>query len=55
MMLCLASRDFDLSVGSTVAFTGMIAVMVSNATGSIRSAFWRRSPPAASSGSSTAR
>lgn len=35
MMLCLASRDFDLSVGSTVAFTGMIAVMVSNATGSI--------------------
>lgn len=35
MMFCLASRDFDLSVGSTVAFTGMIAVMVSNATGSI--------------------
>jgi L-arabinose transport system permease protein len=32
MMLCLASRDFDLSVGSTVAFTGMIAVMVSNST-----------------------
>ncbi|WNG38744.1 L-arabinose ABC transporter permease AraH [Archangium violaceum] len=30
MMLCLASRDFDLSVGSTVAFSGMIAVMVSN-------------------------
>ncbi|MBB5702199.1 L-arabinose transport system permease protein [Ochrobactrum daejeonense] len=35
MMLCLASRDFDLSVGSSVAFTGMIAVMVSNASGSI--------------------
>lgn len=35
MMFCLASRDFDLSVGSTVAFSGMIAVMASNATGSI--------------------
>lgn len=35
MMFCLASRDFDLSVGSTVAFTGMVAVMASNATGSI--------------------
>jgi L-arabinose transport system permease protein len=35
MMLCLASRDFDLSVGSTVAFAGMVAVIVSNATGSI--------------------
>ena len=35
MMFCLASRDFDLSVGSTVAFCGMIAVMASNATGSI--------------------
>lgn len=35
MMFCLASRDFDLSVGSTVAFAGMIAVMVSNASGSI--------------------
>lgn len=35
MMLCLATRDFDLSVGSTVAFTGMIAVMVTNATGNI--------------------
>jgi L-arabinose transport system permease protein len=35
MMFCLASRDFDLSVGSTVAFAGMIAVMASNATGSI--------------------
>ncbi|MGR9465036.1 L-arabinose ABC transporter permease AraH [Rhizobium leguminosarum] len=35
MMFCLASRDFDLSVGSIVAFSGMIAVMVSNATGFI--------------------
>lgn len=35
MMFCLASRDFDLSVGSAVAFSGMVAVMASNATGSI--------------------
>src|SRR3954453_15466284 len=35
MMLCLASRDFDLSVGSNVAFAGMMAVMGSNATGSV--------------------
>lgn len=35
MMLCLASRDFDLSVGSSVAFAGMVAVMATNATGSI--------------------
>ncbi|WP_102957630.1 L-arabinose ABC transporter permease AraH [Mangrovicella endophytica] len=35
MMLCLASRDFDLSVGSIVAFAGMVAVMVSNSSGSI--------------------
>ncbi|MCW6507858.1 L-arabinose ABC transporter permease AraH [Lichenifustis flavocetrariae] len=35
MMLCLASRDFDLSVGSTVAFAGMAAVMGSNMTGSV--------------------
>lgn len=35
MMLCLASRDFDLSVGSTVAFTGMTAVMISNSAESI--------------------
>ncbi|PKR90499.1 L-arabinose ABC transporter permease AraH [Pleomorphomonas diazotrophica] len=35
MMFCLASRDFDLSVGSIVAFTGMVAVMASNASGSI--------------------
>ena len=35
MMFCLAARDFDLSVGSTVAFAGMTAVMASNTTGSI--------------------
>ena len=35
MMFCLASRDFDLSVGSIVAFSGMVAVMASNATASI--------------------
>ena len=35
MMLCLASRDFDLSVGFNVAFAGMMAVMGSNATGSV--------------------
>lgn len=35
MMFCLAARDFDLSVGSTVAFAGMVAVMASNTTGSI--------------------
>jgi L-arabinose transport system permease protein len=35
VMFCLASRDFDLSVGSTVAFSGMVAVMASNMRGSI--------------------
>ncbi|WAX94799.1 L-arabinose ABC transporter permease AraH [Aminobacter sp. NyZ550] len=35
MMFCLAARDFDLSVGSIVAFAGMVAVMAPNATGSI--------------------
>ncbi|MEJ6782787.1 L-arabinose ABC transporter permease AraH [Aminobacter sp. Piv2-1] len=35
MMFCLAARDFDLSVGSIVAFAGMVAVMASNTTGSI--------------------
>src|SRR5579864_2655517 len=33
MMFCLASRDFDLSVGSTVAFSGVLCAMVLNATG----------------------
>ncbi|WP_118182215.1 L-arabinose ABC transporter permease AraH [Paraburkholderia phosphatilytica] len=32
MMFCLASRDFDLSVGSTVAFAGVMCAMVLNAT-----------------------
>ncbi|WP_421850912.1 L-arabinose ABC transporter permease AraH [Marinomonas sp.] len=35
MMFCLSIRDFDLSVGSNVAFSGMIAVIVTNDTGSI--------------------
>lgn len=35
MMFCLAIRDFDLSVGSNVAFSGMVAVIVANNTGSI--------------------
>jgi L-arabinose transport system permease protein len=35
MMFCLAERDFDVSVGSVVAFTGVAAVMVMNATGSM--------------------
>ncbi|RFU45788.1 L-arabinose ABC transporter permease AraH [Paraburkholderia sp. DHOC27] len=33
MMFCLASRDFDLSVGSTIAFSGVLCAMVLNATG----------------------
>jgi len=32
MMFCLASRDFDLSVGSIVAFTGVLSATVINAT-----------------------
>src|SRR5580698_3236469 len=35
MMFCLASRDFDLSVGSTVAFAGVLCAMVLNATGNV--------------------
>ncbi|GLS21076.1 L-arabinose ABC transporter permease AraH [Labrys miyagiensis] len=35
MMLCLASRDFDLSVGSNVAFCGMMVVIGTNLTHSI--------------------
>jgi len=34
MMLCLASRDFDLSVGSTIAFAGVLGAMVLERTGS---------------------
>src|SRR6516162_11656695 len=32
MMFCLASRDFDLSVGSTVAFAGVLSAIVINVT-----------------------
>ena len=32
MMFCLASRDFDLSVGSIVAFTGVLSATVINLT-----------------------
>lgn len=35
MMFCLASRDFDLSIGSTVAFAGVLCAMVLNLTDSI--------------------
>jgi L-arabinose transport system permease protein len=35
MMLCLASRDFDLSVGSTVAFAGVLCAMLLNGTDNI--------------------
>lgn len=35
MMLCLAAGDFDLSVGSVVAFSGVLGAVVMNATGSV--------------------
>lgn len=35
MMFCLASRDFDLSVGSTVAFCGVVCATVLNMVDSI--------------------
>ncbi|WP_416186508.1 L-arabinose ABC transporter permease AraH [Herbaspirillum sp. RTI4] len=35
MMFCLASRDFDLSIGSTVACAGVVCAMVLNKTDSI--------------------
>ena len=38
MMLCLASRDFDLSVGSTIAFAGVLGAMVLERTGSVTAA-----------------
>lgn len=34
MMLCLAARDFDLSVGSTVAFAGVLCATLLNVFGS---------------------
>jgi L-arabinose transport system permease protein len=35
MMMCLASRDFDLSVGSTIAFAGVLGAMVLERTDSV--------------------
>src|SRR6201985_3693989 len=35
MMFCLASRDFDLSIGSIVAFAGVLCAMVLNTPDSI--------------------
>ncbi|MBV8501604.1 MAG: L-arabinose ABC transporter permease AraH [Paucibacter sp.] len=35
MMLCLASRDFDLSVGSIVAFSGVLGAIILERTGSV--------------------
>ncbi len=35
MMFCLASRDFDLSVGSTVALAGVLGAMLLEQTGSV--------------------
>ncbi len=35
MMLCLASRDFDLSVGSTIAFAGVLGAIVMEQSGSV--------------------
>lgn len=35
MMFCLAAGDFDLSVGSVVAFAGVLGASVMNATGSV--------------------
>jgi L-arabinose transport system permease protein len=34
MLLCLAAGDFDLSIGSVVAFAGVLAAVVTNASGS---------------------
>lgn len=35
MLFCLAAGDFDLSVGAVVAMSGVVAAVVSNATGSV--------------------
>lgn len=35
MMLCLASRDFDLSIGSTIAFAGVLGAIILEHTQSI--------------------
>ncbi len=39
MMFCLAAGDFDLSVGSVVAFAGVLGATVMNATGSVAAGF----------------
>ena len=35
MLLCLVSADFDLSLGSVVALSGMVSAVVANKTGSV--------------------
>ena len=35
MMLCLASRDFDLSIGSTIAFSGVLGAIILEHTQSV--------------------
>ena len=35
MMMCLASRDFDLSIGSTIAFSGVLGAIILERTGSV--------------------
>ncbi|MFZ6758919.1 L-arabinose ABC transporter permease AraH [Undibacterium sp. Ji50W] len=35
MMMCLASRDFDLSVGSTIAFSGVLGAIILEHTQSV--------------------
>src|SRR6218665_1975870 len=35
MMFCLAARDFDLSIGSTVACAGVVCATVINGTDSV--------------------
>ena len=39
MMFCLAAGDFDLSVGSVVAFAGVLGATVMNGTGSVAAGF----------------
>lgn len=39
MMFCLAAGDFDLSVGSVVAFAGVLGATVMNSTGSVVAGF----------------
>ena len=35
MLFCLASGDFDLSIGSIVASAGVVAAVITNSTGSV--------------------